>query len=118
VGAIAGRIIRQFRHDPRTLGLIVVVPLVVMMLIGYLIGDSGKEPLPVAVVAGASPFAPTFVRTLDGQPEIEVVVTTDDETAGVRSARGTSRARSSSHPHRADRSSSWSRGPTRACRAQ
>ena len=81
VGAIAGRIIRQFRHDPRTLGLIVVVPLVVMMLIGYLIGDSGKEPLPVAVVAGASPFAPTFVRTLDGQPEIEVVVTTDDETA-------------------------------------
>lgn len=50
VAAIAGRILKQFRHDRRTVGLIVIVPLVVMALIGYLIGDKGKEPLPVAVV--------------------------------------------------------------------
>ncbi|HEX9123057.1 MAG TPA: ABC transporter permease [Actinomycetota bacterium] len=48
--AIAGRILKQFRHDKRTVGLIVIVPIVVMALIGYLIGDPGKEPLPVAVV--------------------------------------------------------------------
>ena len=48
--ALAGRILKQFRHDRRTVALIVIVPLVVMALIGYLIGDEGKEPLPVAVV--------------------------------------------------------------------
>ena len=81
VAAIAGRILRQFRHDPRTLALIVVVPLVVMVLIGYLIGDSGKEPLPVSVVASRSPLATTFVRALDRQPGIDVVGTVDDATA-------------------------------------
>jgi hypothetical protein len=118
VGAIAGRILRQFRYDPRTLGLIVVVPLVVMMLIGYLIGDSGMEPLPVAVVAGASPFAPTFVRTLDGQPAIEVVATTDDETARRQVDEGDIAGAVELPSTPVERSSSWSRGPTRACRAQ
>ena len=48
VRAIAGRILRQFRHDPRTVALILVVPMVVMVLVGYLVGDSGKERLPVS----------------------------------------------------------------------
>lgn len=47
--AIAGRILRQFRHDPRSVGLILVVPLLVMVLVGYLVGDPGKEPLPVGI---------------------------------------------------------------------
>ncbi len=81
VGAIAGRILGQFRHDPRTLALIVVVPLVVMILIGYLIGDSGKEPLPVGVVVAASPggvtaaavpFASAFVEALERDVAVEV----------------------------------------------
>ena len=46
--AIAGRILRQFRHDPRSVALIFVVPVMVMALVGYLVGDSGKEPIPVA----------------------------------------------------------------------
>jgi ABC-2 type transport system permease protein len=56
VVALALRILRQFRHDRRTVALIVIVPLVVMALIGYLVSDD-KEPLPVAVVnldAGAA----------------------------------------------------------------
>jgi ABC-2 type transport system permease protein len=48
VFALAGRILRQFRHDRRTVALIVVVPLLVMALIGYLISDD-KEQLPIAV---------------------------------------------------------------------
>ena len=46
--ALAGRILKQFRHDRRTVALIVIVPLLVMALIGYLISDD-KEPLPVAI---------------------------------------------------------------------
>jgi ABC-2 type transport system permease protein len=81
VTAIAGRIVRQFRHDRRTVALIIVVPLAVMALIGYLVGDSGKEPLPVAVVnldeGGTSPvgtvnLGEVFVRSLRDQDSIEV----------------------------------------------
>jgi ABC-2 type transport system permease protein len=81
VAAIAGRIVRQFRHDPRTLGLLVAVPLVVMILIGYLIGDTGKEPLPVSVVAGEGPLASVFVPALRRQPAIEIVGAVDAPTA-------------------------------------
>jgi ABC-2 type transport system permease protein len=80
VAAIAGRILRQFRHDPRTLGLIVVVPLVVMALIGYLMGDSGKERLPVGVVQsgggvllGFGGGSPDAAALLARQPGIRVV---------------------------------------------
>jgi ABC-2 type transport system permease protein len=81
VAAIAGRIVRQFRHDRRTVALIIIVPLAVMALIGYLVGDSGKEPLPVAVVnldeGGTTPLGTVdlgeeFARTLDDQPGLEV----------------------------------------------
>ncbi len=86
VGAIAGRIVRQFRHDPRTLGLIVVVPLVVMILIGYLIGDSGKEPLPIGVVLAGpgSPLASRFVDALDDQQGVEVTAVVDEAGAQAR----------------------------------
>jgi ABC-2 type transport system permease protein len=83
VRAIAGRILRQFRYDPRTVALIIVVPMVVMMLVGYLVGDSGKEPLPVSyvnldgAVGGDRVQGPPAVGTalalaLRGQPGIEL----------------------------------------------
>ncbi len=49
VTALAGRILKGFRRDPRTVALIGIVPLVVMALVGYLISEN-KAPLPVAVV--------------------------------------------------------------------
>jgi len=61
--AIAGRILRQFRHDPRTVALILLVPLLVMALVGYLVGDAGKEPLPVA-------FVNADVPAVEGAPSI------------------------------------------------
>lgn len=75
IGALAQRIVRAFRHDRRTLGLIVVVPLVVMMLIGYLVGDD-KEELRVAVygIGEQSPFAVAF----DQQPGVTVAGTATD----------------------------------------
>jgi ABC-2 type transport system permease protein len=68
IWALALRIVRGFRHDRRSLGLIVVVPLIVMALIGYLVGDS-KESLTVAVSGASRPF----LDALALQPGIVVV---------------------------------------------
>ena len=87
--ALAGRILRQFRHDRRTVGLIVIVPIVVMALIGYLISDD-KEPLQVAIVnldAGATtPSGPVslgarIVDLLELDPGIQVRPVARQETA-------------------------------------
>ncbi len=49
VAAIAGRIFTQFRRDHRTLALILIVPIVVMSLVGYLLSDR-REPADVGFV--------------------------------------------------------------------
>lgn len=78
--ALAGRILRQFRHDRRTVALIIIVPALVMALIGYLISDD-KEPLLVAVAnfdaPVQTPTAPVslggrIVDLLERDPTIEV----------------------------------------------
>ncbi len=51
IGALAARIVRGFRRDPRSMALIVIVPLVVMALIGYLISDQ-REPLRIGFASG------------------------------------------------------------------
>lgn len=90
VGAIAARILKQFRHDRRTVALIVIVPLVVMALIGYLIGESGKEPLPVAVVnldagvqtpAGHVSLGGEIATALGRQDQVEVHAVTTEQAA-------------------------------------
>ena len=80
-GALALRIVRAFRHDRRTLALVVIVPLVVMALIGYLVGDN-KEPLKVGVLpsTAASPLG----EALAGQPGIDVVVLQRDLRGAVK----------------------------------
>lgn len=76
--AIAGRILRQFRHDPRSVALILVVPVMVMALVGYLVGDSGKEPLPVAFVnqeasaAGPVSVGGTLAEALELQTGVDI----------------------------------------------
>jgi ABC-2 type transport system permease protein len=88
--AIAVRILKQFRHDKRTVGLIVIVPIVVMALIGYLIGDAGKEPLPVAVV-NLDAAAPSAAGAVSIAGRIEDLLAQDD-TISVRSVASGSRA--------------------------
>ncbi|MEW6059552.1 MAG: ABC transporter permease [Actinomycetota bacterium] len=93
IGAIALRILKQFGHDPRTIALVVIVPLLVMALIGYLIGDSGKGALPVAVVnldAGADAsvghveLGEQIVSGLSAQGSIEVRTVPSEATATER----------------------------------
>ena len=80
--ALAGRIVRGFRHDPRTLALIVVVPLVIMILIGYLLTGT-KEAQPVGVVGS---LADAYARDLRNAPGIVVqrVASVEDGRSMVR----------------------------------
>ena len=81
VRALAVRIARTFRRDRRTLGLLVITPLVVMILIGYMVGDSGKEPLRVGIVTPAGDSTPwgSFADALRSQPGVEVTDVADAE---------------------------------------
>ena len=48
--AITRRIVDQFRRDPRTLGLIFVVPIAIMALLGWVLRDQQVVPARVALV--------------------------------------------------------------------
>jgi len=74
-GALTLRIIRAFRHDRRTLALIVLVPLVVMALIGYLVGDD-KEPLRLGIT-----MDPRMSQALAREPGVELVPIRDEAAA-------------------------------------
>lgn len=92
IGALAARIVRGFRRDPRTLALIVIVPLVVMALIGYLISDE-RQPLRIGFASGDTAEAcgaiggdpAAFRDALARQPGVELVTLTscDEGTAQV-----------------------------------
>ena len=65
VRAVAVRVIEQFRHDRRSLALMLLVPVVILTLLGYLLQpSSGTASQPVAIVnedRGASgPFGTTI----------------------------------------------------------
>jgi ABC-2 type transport system permease protein len=70
IRALVVRIVRTFRHDRRTLGLLVVVPLVVMALIGYMVGEAGKEPLRVALTG--VPIDSDVGRALAAQAGVQI----------------------------------------------
>lgn len=89
VRALALRIVRGFRRDRRTLALILIVPLVVMALIGYLVSGD-KEPLRVGIAipdeadprsaAAMRAFADAFAT----EPGIDAV---DDQLAAEEGGR-------------------------------
>ena len=89
VRALALRIVRTFRHDRRTLGLLVVTPLVVMILIGYMVGDTGKENLRVGFLRPATVQQAAGFRTaLAEQPGIDVVDVADSDAGRQQVADG------------------------------
>ena len=53
--ALSRRILSQFRHDPRTLALMLVVPILVMSLIGYMFRAQENTSVAIAVVNEDSP---------------------------------------------------------------
>lgn len=70
--ALSLRILSQFRHDPRTLGLMLVVPILVMSLIGYVFRAQEGSTVSIAVVnedapsQGRSPLSELLIDALTG----------------------------------------------------
>ena len=92
--AIAVRIVRQFRRDPRTLALIVIVPAVVLSLVGYLlrstettvslalVSENGQSALP-ALLERAATQANWEVRAFRGETEAVKAVEDGDLDAAA-----------------------------------
>ena len=55
VGAVARRIVLQFRHDRRSLGLLFVAPVIVLTLVGALWGSSATSTVRVVSVGDVDP---------------------------------------------------------------
>jgi ABC-2 type transport system permease protein len=61
--AVADRVLRQLRHDPRTIGLLLVVPVVLLVLVRYVINDAdgfGRIGIPLL---GLFPLITMFLAT-------------------------------------------------------
>ncbi len=61
--SVAARVLRQLRHDPRTIGLLLVVPVVLLVLVRYVINDSeefGRIGIPLL---GLFPLITMFLAT-------------------------------------------------------
>jgi ABC-2 type transport system permease protein len=61
--ATAGRVLRQIRHDPRTIGLLVVVPCVLLGLLAWIYKNTPVFDLIGAPLLGVFPFVVMFLVT-------------------------------------------------------
>ena len=61
--ATAGRVLRQVRHDPRTIGLLVVVPCVLMGLLAWIYADTPVFDAIGGPLLGVFPFVVMFLVT-------------------------------------------------------
>jgi ABC-2 type transport system permease protein len=59
----AGRVLRQIRHDPRTIGLLVVVPCVLLGLLAWIYKNTPVFDLIGAPLLGVFPFVVMFLVT-------------------------------------------------------
>jgi ABC-2 type transport system permease protein len=80
IGALAGRIIGQFRHDRRTLALVFVVPLVIMTILNFVLASS-ESNLKLAIVPPAEPFGSQLVSQIKDAVPDKVTVSTVDSGA-------------------------------------
>jgi ABC-2 type transport system permease protein len=70
IGAITSRILRQFRHDHRTLALLFVAPIVILALLGYLIRGSASSPDVGIVNEDQGPLGSTIASSLEQSKKI------------------------------------------------
>ncbi len=80
IGALAGRIIGQFRHDRRTLALVFIVPLVIMTILNFVLASS-ESNLKLAIVPPAEPFGTQLVSQIKDAVPDKVTVSTIDSGA-------------------------------------
>jgi ABC-2 type transport system permease protein len=63
LAATTARILRQLRHDPRTVGLLIVVPIVLMGLVYAMFDGSPKVSQILLIMLGIFPFVIMFLIT-------------------------------------------------------
>ena len=73
IGAITSRILRQFRHDHRTLALLFVAPIVILALIGYLIRGSASLPDVGIANEDQGPMGVTIASSLEQSKKIHAI---------------------------------------------
>ncbi len=84
--AITGRLMRQFRHDHRTLGILFVTPLLVLALFAVLFRTDAPAPDVAVVVTGESPFGSAVADALTEADDLTAtrLDSTDDADARLR----------------------------------
>lgn len=75
IGALAGRIIGQFRRDRRTLALVFIVPLVVMTILNFVLASS-ESNLKLAIVPPADPVGAVLVSQIKDAVPDKVTIST------------------------------------------
>ena len=65
VAAITRRLLQQFRHDRRTLGLLFGAPLIILGLLGYLLRGGGAVPIMGVVNLDDGPLGGAIASQLE-----------------------------------------------------
>jgi len=87
VAAVFRRIVAQFRRDPRSLALLIVAPLAIIALLGWVLGSQQATAARVAVLndsisPGSGAVVVRLQSALEGQPGVTIDRSvTDDSTA-------------------------------------
>jgi ABC-2 type transport system permease protein len=88
IGAIARRIAQQFRHDPRTLALLFVVPLFIISLLAWILGAQQAMEVRVVVVdptpGGRIAAALATAGTGNGITSVVIAASAEDAEALLR----------------------------------
>lgn len=73
ISALTIRIVRQFRRDPRTLGLLFVVPVLILSLLGYIYRGSDTTILLGLYGDATSPEAQSIVQLIEERDRVETI---------------------------------------------
>jgi len=79
IRAVARRIVAQFRHDRRSIALLVVAPLVVLSLVGALWGSTTQTTVRVVIASDRGPAGAALASAIGSPSDIEVKIATFDE---------------------------------------
>lgn len=90
VGALARRIVAQFRRDRRSLALLIVAPLVILGLLGWVIRDQQAPATRLGIAAGSVPsgvVAAAIRSAATGTPGLTIVDVGTDEVSARAAVR-------------------------------
>jgi len=73
--ALARRVLQQFRHDPRTIALLIIAPILVLWLLSAILGSPGYQPK-LAAVGLPQPM----VQAIAGQTDVVELTAADAQT--------------------------------------